>query len=366
MPSTPQRLEHIDLLRGFVIVLMALDHARDFFQPVGTNPTDLDTTTPLLFATRWITHLCAPTFVLLAGVGMGLQLARRGPEPALLRFFVVRGLWLMLLEVTWVTGSWYFGFPGIHLGVLWGIGGAMVVGAALARLPLSVVGVLGLAFTLGLSATGLPDAEPVAFFFRPESYELLGMPIWSTYVIVPWAAVLAMGMGLSSTIAKPRATRALWPWAMGALALGVGIRLAGVGDDQPWHSHNTLTVSILDFLDVRKYPPSVVFLLLTLGTSFAVLPALAALPDKLRRGLATIGRVPLFFYLLHLPFLHLLGWVHAQLRFGESTIPETEPLSLPLVYGAWLGAVALLWWPCVRYAAIKSGAETRRPWMRFI
>jgi len=363
--SRPRRIQLLDLLRGFVIVWMALDHTRDFFQPAGLDPTNLASTTPLFFATRWVTHLCAPTFVLLAGLGMGMQVERKGASFDLLRFFVTRGLWLMLLEVTWVSFSWYFSFKHTHLGVLWGIGGAMVVVAPLCRLPPKVVGLIGALLTLVLAVVPIPAEGAARFLLGPMSLELWGHKVYSTYVIIPWAGVLAMGVGLSSLFTADNAERRLGWTGAGLLVAFLLLRMVGFGDPMDWTLQNVdHTLAPLSILHLSKYPPSLAFLCATLGVSFLGAAFLPRLPDRARSVLATFGQVPLFFYLLHLPVLHLAGMAHAWLRFGTTSIPKTEPLSLLLIYGAWMSVTALLWWPCARYAEAKH--THRRPWMRYL
>jgi len=363
--TRPRRIQLLDLLRGFVIVWMALDHTRDFFQPSGLNPTDLTTTTPLFFATRWITHLCAPTFVLLAGVGMGMQLRKKGPSNSLLWFFIKRGLWLMLLEVTWVSFSWYFSFQHTHLGVLWGIGGAMVVVTPLCKLPPRVVGGLGAAATLFLATMAIPTSGAARFLFGPMSLEIWGHDVFSTYVILPWAAVLAMGVGLVDLFTSDNSPRRLEWTGFGLLVAFLLLRLMNWGDPMDWTMTNVdHAIAPLALLQLSKYPPSLAFLCATLGVAFLVASALPRLPERVRSVLANFGEVPLFFYLLHLPLLHGLGLLHAWLRFGTTRIPRSEPLNLWLIYGAWMVVTALLWWPCVRYARAKH--IQRRPWMRYL
>ena len=363
--STSRRIQLLDLLRGFVIVWMALDHTRDFFQPSGLNPTDLTTTTPLFFATRWITHLCAPTFVLLAGVGMGMQVQRKGMSRDLMRFFITRGLWLMLLEVTWVSFSWYFSFEQTHLGVLWGIGGAMVLVAPLCLLPLRTVGAIGVVGTVLLAMWTLPAGGAERFLFGPMSLELWGHKVFSTYVIIPWAAVLAMGVGLVELFTADTSARRVGWTGAGLLVAFFALRMLNWGDPLDWSTQNVdHTIAWLSTFHVSKYPPSLAYLCATLGTAFVGAAMLPRLPERARNALAVFGKVPLFFYLLHLPVLHLAGMVHAWARFDATRIPSSEPLSLPLVYGVWLGVSALLWWPCARYARIKH--TQRRPWMRYL
>lgn len=364
MPPT-RRVELLDLLRGAVIVWMALDHTRDFFQPAGTSPEDLDTTSVALFATRWITHLCAPTFVFLAGVGMGMQVARKGPEPSLLAFFAKRGLWLMVLEVTWVTWSWFFDYHATHLGVLWGIGGAMVLATPFARLAPRWQALLGAVTLLVLNTWVPPKVGLWSFLVQPTGFEVADHPVISVYVILPWWTVMMLGMAAARLFESDDRRVELRRLGIGLLAAFVGLRWLNLGDPSPWSEHaRGPATTVLSFLRVSKYPPSLAYLLATLGTSFTMGSFLLALPDRARGVLRTFGRVPLFYYLIHLPFLHLLGLVYASVVYDAPRIPRTVDLDLPLIYGAWILATAVLYWPCVAYDRAKT--TRRSPWMRYL
>ena len=365
MSTSSRRVELLDLLRGAVIVWMALDHTRDFFQPAGTNPENLDTTSLALFATRWITHLCAPTFIFLAGVGMGMQVAKKGPQPSLLAFFAKRGLWLMFLEVTWVTFSWFFAYERIHLGVLWGIGGAMVLAAPFARLAPRWQALLGGGTLLALTLIEPEKIGIFSFFVRPNYYEVSGFGIISVYVIVPLWTIMMLGMAAAGLFDSDDRSRALRRVGLAMMAGFLAIRALQWGDPAPWSEHARGPLyTALSFLKVSKYPPSLAYLLATLGVSFTMGSLLLGLPGRARAVLRTFGRVPLFYYLIHLPFLHLMGVGYATFVYGASTIPSTAPLSLPLIYGAWLGATALLYWPCRAYDRRKT--THRAPWMRYL
>ncbi len=364
MPTAP-RIRWLDLLRGMVIVLMALDHTRDFFQPAGIDPTDIETTTPVLYLTRWVTHLCAPTFVFLAGVGMGAQLSREGATPALLRFFATRGLWLMVLEATWVNWSWFFSASQTHLGVLWGIGGAMVVLTPFCRWSPRWVGLIGAASTLALAILPVPRAHLGSLLFFPDTIMVGEHPVYSVYVILPWAAVLAMGIGAGQVLLGPSGTQWARRASLAALVLFVVLRGLQFGDPQPWlDEFGTSSQAFMSFMNVSKYPPSLDFLLVTLGVSFLIGSTMGSWPQRLQRALEIPGRVPLFFYLLHLPTLHMAGWIHATLRYDAASIPKTAALELSTIYIAWAGMTFLLWWPCKWYETYKT--QHPAPWMRYL
>lgn len=363
--SSSTRVALLDLLRGAVIVWMALDHTRDFFQPAGTNPENLYTTSVALFATRWVTHLCAPAFVFLAGVGMALQVRRKGASRSLLAFFARRGLWLMFLECTWVTFSWYFSFRGIHLGILWGIGGAMILAVPFAPLSAWWQALIGGAILLILNL-GIPmDLGVADVLIHPMNGELWGLPIYSVYVIVPWWTVMMLGMASARLFDADDKRRALRAVGLGLLAVFLVARALQWGDPIPWSVQDRgATFTVLSFLSISKYPPSLAYLLATLGVAFTMGSFLPSLPASMRGVLRTFGRVPLFFYLIHLPFLHLAGTVFARAVYGQPTIPISANLSLPLIYGVWIAATALLYWPCHAYCQRKS--TQRAAWMRYL
>lgn len=326
----------IDLLRGLVILLMALDHVRGFMAPF--SPEDLDQTTFLFFLTRWVTHFCAPVFVFLAGTAAAMH-AEKNTVPDTRRFLLTRGLWLMFLEVTWITWSWYFSFEQIQLGVIWAIGGAMVLLAGLSWLPRTAVGALGLGATLVLAA----PFERSGFLLGPESYELLGRPIYSVYVIGPWAAVMAMGWGAMPLLTRHR--KWLVPVGIAATLAWLGLRglNTSYGDPTPWAAHDRGgLISVASFMNASKYPPSLLYLLMTLGPALAALPLLSRWKGRLSDVVESFGRTPLFFYLLHLPLIHGLAWAINGARFGTDKVPAEEPLSLLAIYGLWLLVLALL------------------------
>ena len=232
MTETPRRDAGMDVLRGLVIVLMALDHVRDFVQPEGLQPTDLATTSPAFFAMRLVTHLCAPVFVLLMGAGAALR-NRKKPDESV-AFLLSRGLWIILLELTWVSWSWSWELGRSHLGVLWAIGGSMVLLAPLVRLSERVH--LG----LGLGLTGLLAVLPVAWqrpwgdgLLQPGDWIVGGHPLSFSYALVPWFAVALVGWGLGGwLVAAPR--KHLGALGVGLLALFLGLRLGGLGDPMAW------------------------------------------------------------------------------------------------------------------------------------
>jgi uncharacterized membrane protein len=343
------RLLGLDRLRGLVVVLMALDHARHFLEPAELSPEDLATTTPAYFLSRWLTHLCAPAFVFLAGSGAALQRRSEGLPGRL----ALRGLWLIALELSWVNFSWSFGFSTGYLGVLWAIGGAMLLLAAVCRLPRAAVGALGaLAPALGLLLS--PEGWPLGLrlLIAPVSFTVGELPVVVSYTILPWFGVMAMGWGSLPLQLDPR-LRA----AAGAAALVgfVALRAAGLGDPRPWTpAHPEAWRAAADFFDPSKYPPSLAYQALFLGIGLLLISPLQRLPAVLAAPLDVFGRVPLFFYLLHLPIYHLMDMLVSLQLYGTTTVPPDSPPALGWMVAVWAVGLALLFGPSRAWGAFKA------------
>lgn len=386
------RVESVDVLRGIIMILMALDHVRDYFGSAAANPTDLATASAALFSTRWITHFCAPVFFLLTGTGASLALRRRSPAE-LSRFLVTRGLWLIVLEWTVMRClAWQFNFDYrlTVLTVLWALGWAMIVLGALVRLPTWAVTTFG---AVMIAAHDLLDRVPAASFGAlAPVWSALHSPnvIWSdgrhvvfaAYVLVPWVGVTAVGYGLGAVYRWDAARRRTFLAKLG-LALVVAflaLRALNVyGDPRPWSAQPRGGVfTVLSFINTTKYPPSLLYLLMTLGPALLLLAALDARTPRWLRPALTIGKVPLFYYLLHVPLMHLMAVGLSWARFGavhwmfESptldrypvTQPPGWPLPLPAVYLVWATVVILLYPLCRWYAALKQRRSD--PWLSYL
>jgi uncharacterized membrane protein len=343
----PARLVSIDLLRGVVMALMALDHTRDFWFR-HADPTALATTTPALFITRFITHYCAPVFVFTAGLGAALS---RQPARAQARFLVERGLLLVLFEVTLIGWSWRFSIeprPQVFQ-VFWALGVSMIVLGGLVLLPRWVAAVFGAALCLGHNAVDNWHPGGLLWSLLHEqgrhSFGERGWFLYVAYPLVPWIGVMALGWvaGPIFQWEPPRRRRALGLIGGALVLLFVASRaLGGYGDPHPWdHAYGALS-----FFNVTKYPPSLMYLAVTLGPALLFL----ALTDGVRRPspLVTFGRTPLFFYLLHIPLIHgarvlgdALGWV------------PSEGVTLGGVYVVWLAALLALYPLCRIYDDFK-------------
>jgi uncharacterized membrane protein len=380
--GAPLRTRSIDLLRGIVMVLMVLDHARDFFVGLGKSPTDLLTTTVPLFLTRWVTHFCAPVFVLLAGVSARLYADKRG-LPAARRFLATRGVWLILLELTIVRFAWipepFYRF--ILLQVIWTLGWALLALAALSYLPVRVVTALGLVIALGHNLLDPIDRGSVGaleplwnVLHERHMLKLGGRSIFVSYPVLPWIGVAAAGFGLGGLFARSAAERRRWLVRLGLAALAGFVLLRAVnvyGDPRPWAEQARGGVfTVLSFFNCEKYPPSAAFLLMTLGPALLLLARLERVPERALEPLAIFGRVPLFFYVAHLYLLRVVAIPLAIARFGKSAIlpppghAGSPEFPLWAGYLAWLVALALLY-PVCRWFARKK-AESRSPWLSYL
>ena len=394
-----ERLVSIDLVRGLVMVLMALDHLRDFFGDFRVDPQDMQVTTPALFLTRWLTHFCAPTFVFLAGTAAFLYGARPGRSRRDLAWFLAsRGLWLVVLEVTLVSAGWWLELALVLsvLQVIAAIGAGMVVLAGLIWLPRRVLLVLALAIVCGHSL--LDGVVPADLAAAPWLWTLLhegpaGPPLFLAgeyvpqvlqghmvivqYPLLPWIGVIALGYaaGPLFQLEGARRRRSLLGLGLGVTALFGLLRWTNLyGDPTPWAAQGGALMTLVSFCNLEKYPPSSLFLAMTLGPMLMLLALCERARGPLARALLTFGRVPLFYYLLHLYVINLSAGLLYWIRDGEFISPLAhffqrfgqEPPSwfgndndLLTVYVAWLVIVAALYLPCRWYMGLKRrGAST--------
>lgn len=399
--TASKRLAEIDLLRGLVIMLMALDHVRDYLHAGGLaiDPLNPDETNAWLYTTRWITHFCAPTFVFLSGVSAWLQFERGKKTPNLSLFLLTRGIWLILLEVTVLSFGWSFGFPyPPFLQVIWAIGWSMIALSALVWLPR--VAVLGIGIAIVAGHNLLDPIDPQHFgayanlwtmFHQGGLLFLNDAPFaLNPYPIFPWIGVMALGYGMGAlfTQAPEKRNRTLIALGLGMIALFLvlrGFNLYGnpapvesqqvgpFGGTENWQTQEGLRAQIMTFFDVQKYPPSLMFVLITLGPMLTLLPFLARLRGPVANVLGTFGAVPFFFYVLHIYVVHLLA-IGVNVALGRDPgalfgyfmnlfqAPERfEGLGVPLwgVYLAWIAVLVILYFPCRYWAELK---RTRKDW----
>jgi uncharacterized membrane protein len=363
------RIAAIDQLRGLVIVLMALDHVRDYFSGAQFSPTDLSKTDAALFMTRWITHFCAPSFVFLAGTSAYL-LSRHKTRAETSRFLLSRGLWLVVLEFSVVNFVWTFNLDyrgGLTMQVIWVIGASMCLLASLVWLPSWAVGALGALLVAGHNLTD--SITPAAFGSWAPLWNVLHVrgqiPIGVViYPLVPWLGVMALGYAFGRVYELEERARQRSMLALGAALclLFAAVRaLNGYGDPAPWSAQARAGFTLLSFLNVTKYPPSLDYTAMTLGPALLLLAAFEHTRGPLARALATLGRVPLFAYVVHLALAHLLaGLTSLALGQGKTVLtnlfvafPEDWGFDLGGVYLAWLCVLALLYPACHWFAGLK-------------
>ncbi len=373
--STRVRIEAIDVVRGVIMILMALDHVRDFFGNSGLNPTDPATTTIPLFFTRWITHFCAPVFFLLTGTGAYLSL-RKKTKRELSRFLFTRGLWLIFLELT-VTRclGWQFNFD-YHvtiLIVLWALGWAMIVLSALVYLPASVVTTFGIVMITTHNLLDSVDSANPFWSILHSPNVIVNHPgriVRVVYVLIPWVGVTAAGYGLGQIYSWPSARRKAFLLPLGAGLSATFLVLRGIntyGDPLRWSTQRSAVFTALSFLNTMKYPPSLLFLLMTLGPALLFLWAVDARTPHWLRPALIVGKVPMFYYLLHIPLIHMLAIAVCYARYGQvhwmfespslRQFPITPPpgwgYSLPIVYLVWAVVVLTLYPLCRWFADLK-------------
>lgn len=375
-----ERIYSIDFLRGVVMMIMLLDHTRDFVHTGGFDPTDLSQTNVALFFTRWITHYCAPTFVFLSGVSIYLQKQNGKSTRELARFLATRGLWLVILEFTVVRFGVTFNLDygtGMFGQVIWAIGMSMIAMAALIYLPLRLVGAIGVVMIL---FHNLLDGIQVPFeaanfgqsiwiiLHQPGNIQLFGgaSSVFFLYPLIPWVGVMAAGFAFGTIYSweSERRRKMLFKLGGAAALLFVILRLVNFyGDPSPWTAQDTSAFTILSFLNVTKYPPSLLFLLMTLGPSIIILGIYDRIDGKAmwQRIAITFGRVPMFFYLLQFPLAHAMGIIlnyiagkdTPSLIFDPTQAPPDVGFSLGTTYLAWIAGLILLYPLCYWWCNLK-------------
>lgn len=371
------RIQSIDALRGLVILLMLVDHAREFFfiHAQVSDPMDVTATSPALFFTRLTAHLCAPVFVALTGLSAWLYASKKGGAPAASAFLFKRGLFLIVLELTLVNFAWTFSLTPttVFLQVIWVIGLSMIALAALVHLPRRLLIALGLVIVLGhnlLDPITLAEGAPghaVWAVLHDRGY--IDLP-WdgqarTSYPLLPWIGVIALGYGIGPWFVAEGAARRRRLVALGLamLALFVVLRTINLYGDQPWTMQADQLGTAMSVLNLTKYPPSADFLLATLGVGALLLAGLERAPVRLVGLLAVFGGAPLFFYLIHLYGLHLLN-LAALALFGAN---QGEVFSVPGVGWIWLLALVVAipsWFACRWFAGLKR--RSSHWWMRYL
>ena len=372
------RLSSIDTLRGLVMIVMALDHTRDFFANGGFNPRDVTDTA--LFLTRWVTHFCAPTFIFLAGISAFLYGAQGRNNQAhgtadVSRFLVTRGLWLVLIEFTVVRLGWSFDihFSYFVAQVIFAIGVSMVALSAIVHLPRGAIAVIGLAMIAGHNALDGIKAEQLGaaaplwhLLHQPGLFDIApGVKFFVLYPLIPWIGVMAAGYALGPVFTQERAARVQQLFMLGAaVTLGFFVLRATnlYGDPAPWAIQDNVLATVLSFINCEKYPPSLLYLGMTLGPALMLVAAFEWFRGPVADWIATFGRVPFFYYVVHIFLLHALAIVFAWVTIGEIGFlfgplagrkPTTYGMGLAGIYAVWLAVVVALYPLCRWFAGIK-------------
>ncbi len=378
------RVSSVDLIRGAVMVLMAIDHVRVYSGLPAGGPT------AGIFFTRWVTHFSAPAFFFLAGTSAFLY-SRTHRDVS--RFLLTRGIWLVLLELTVIRVGWTFNFDFAHYmlaGVIWALGWCMILMAGLVKLQVRTIAAIGVAVIVLHNAV-MPSLAPhlpavlrkilyVGFFEGPIG------PLIVLYVIIPWIGVMAAGYAFGEilTLEPKRRDRLCLQIGLGAVALFLILRGFNLyGDPRPWQAAaqnpdgGPAMPGVLSFLNTTKYPASLLFLLMTLGLPIALIPFLERARGIVARWITVFGRVPFFFYLLHIPLIHALALIVSGIRLGSIDAwlftnhpmanpppPDGYTWSLGLLYAIWLVAIVLLYFASRWYAALK--ARRTDWWLRYL
>jgi uncharacterized membrane protein len=388
-----KRIESIDLLRGIVMLIMAIDHARDYFNGSAYlyDPTDLGQTNVLLFFTRWITHFCAPIFMFLAGVSACLYGLKKGRR-ALSFFLVTRGTWLLFAELFLITLGWTFnfGYPLFILQVIWAFGVSMIILSLLVYLDRRLILLIGIVLIAGhnlldtvhVSGNGvaaifwhaLHDRGP--FTIGPFSF-LVGYPV------IPWIGIIAVGYccgALYSPDYDPvKRKKALIRLGLGAVVLFILLRYSNIyGDSARWSVQKNGIFTIMSFLNTTKYPPSLLYILMTLGPALLFLAFAEGPLNGLTRRVTIFGRVPMFFYILHIYLFHAIAMIAVILTGRPWTdmilttwVSANEKLKgygfgLPTVYVIWILVILVLYPLCKWYDNYKRANQAKQWWLSYL
>ncbi len=376
------RIQSIDILRGLVMVIMALDHVRDYYHInafAGNFPENMETTNLFLFGTRFITHYCAPVFVFLAGTSAYLY-GQNKTKYQVSKFLITRGLWLVFVEIAINNTLWWFDpkFEFFNLQVIWAIGFCMIILGLLIYVPKRIILVLGLLIVFGhnlldsMTTTGQNFIDLLWYFTHQSTMVIIsGKMISFQYPILPWIGVMSLGYVFGEFYKKGSSLeqRKKWLLRIGIICLVLFFLLRGFnlyGDMLPWETYETTEKTIISFFNVSKYPPSLLFLLITLGPAFLFLIAIEKTQNKFTDFLLVFGRVPFFYYILHVFIIHI-GAIIGLLITGKdwklmiidnTTFRNNELLgygySLLTVYLVWIGVTLLLYPICRRYMTYKA------------
>ena len=392
-PLNTTRIYSIDLLRGLVMIIMALDHVRDYFHAGAFvyDPLDLDKTSTVLFVTRWITHFCAPVFMFLAGTSAFL-VGQKKTKKDLSLFLLKRGLWLVFIEIVITNFGWNFAitFPTILFIVIWALGISMIVLAALIHLSKKIILLIGIVLVVGhnlldgihVQGNNLP-AFGWSLLHEPNFFTWQGKSFFIGYPVLPWIGVMTLGYCLgnlyTSCYGADKRRKILLLIGGSAIGLFILLRLINMyGDSSHWSQQKSTFFTFLSFINTSKYPPSLLYILMTLGPAVLFL----AFTEKANSGFAKIisvyGRVPMFYYLLHIYLIHLLAMISSELftNVDWRTWILNQPVwfneelkgygfSLGIVYLVWLAIVIGLYPLCKWYDRYKQSHKEKR-WLSYL
>ncbi len=392
-----KRIESIDIVRGLAMVIMALDHVRDYFHIAANidDPLNLDTASPGLFFTRWVTHFCAPVFVLLSGTSIYLQSLRK-TKKQLSVFLIKRGLWLILAEFTIISLAWTFD-PLFHvhpMQVIWAIGISMVILGFLIHLPVKIIFVLGVLIVAGHNLLDIPESAPGftpgfwwdlfhTGYFKLYSYAP-GHFVIMVYPFLAWTGVMMLGYCLgvffSGKYTVPERIKILRWLGFGLLGLFVLLRFINVyGDPHPWSEQQDGLYTFFSFIKINKYPPSLLYLCIMIGPALLLVSMVEHVKNRFADVLIVFGRTAFFYYIIHLYLIHLLKAADFFIK-GNHTVQEAlqsmttlpflfvmpgEGYGLAVVYGIWIAVVGLLYPICKWYDRYKT-SHKEKWWLSYL
>jgi uncharacterized membrane protein len=380
------RIQSIDFLRGLVMVIMALDHTRDYFHlyhKTGKDALDFGTTDELIFMTRWITHFCAPVFVFLAGTSIFLYNSHGKTKNETALFLITRGLWLIFCEFTIVGFAWTFSLfvQRLLLGVIWVIGLSMAEMSIQIYLPKKILFALGLIIIFGHNfLDGFPgDSLLWSMIHEPREFVISGRRVVALYSFLPWLGLMITGYFFGNLynpdFDKQKRKKILIIAGTVSILLFIILRAANsYGDMSHWHTQKNFIFTVMSFVNTTKYPPSLLFLLMTIGPGLLILAFTENISNAFARVIIVYGRVPFFYYILHLYFIQTAIWI-SYLLSGHSinemnflskgfNTPWGLGYSLGVVYAVWMGIVILLYFPCKWWGNYKS--KHKSPWLSYV
>jgi uncharacterized membrane protein len=403
MPAIRYRIQSIDILRGLIMIIMALDHVRDFFfkavvegggASMATDPTNLETTTPALFFTRWITHFCAPVFVFLAGTSAFL-ITQKKTKKEVSSFLIKRGVWLILIELVIIAFGWTFNplYNVLILQVIWAIGISMVFLGLLVHLPYKAIFLIGAVIVFGHNLLDYPAISngvkggflsDLLYFSNFSIYNIDNSHfIFIVYSFVPWTGVMFLGYCFGKLFSPGvdglRRRKTLLQLGIGLILLFIALRLINIyGDPVPWSPQpRGRLFTFLSFINLNKYPPSLDFLSLTIGAGMLALLWLEKVQNKLTGIINVYGRVPLFYYILHFYLIHILvvivffisGYSTSQIITPNNPFlfrPPDFGFNLWGVYAVWIFVVVALYPLCKKYDRYKTTHVREKWWLSYI